>query len=93
MIKSFRDKETEKITIGCFARRLPTEIQWRAKMRLARISAATVLEDLRAPPSHHLEVLGGDPKGQYSIRINNQWCVCFEWLEGNAYNVEITDYH
>ncbi len=93
MIKSYRDKETEKVPKGRFSRRLPTEIQRRTKMRLDRINAATVLEDLRGPPSHHLEVLGGDRKDEHGIRINDQWRICFEWIEGNAYNVEITDYH
>ena len=62
-------------------------------MRLDRINAAVVLEDLRVPPSHHLERLKGERKGLYSIRINDQWRVCFRWKEGDAYDVEIVDYH
>jgi proteic killer suppression protein len=93
MIKSFADKESERIFNGRYARRLPSEIQRRAKVRLDRISAAVELSDLRIPPSHHLEKLSGDREGQYSIRINDQWRVCFRWNEGNAYEVEITDYH
>ena len=62
-------------------------------MRLDRIHASAVLEDLSSPPSHHLESLRGGRVGQYSIRINKQWRICFEWQDGNAYNVEIIDYH
>lgn len=93
MIKSFRCKETEKIANRQFSRRFPPDIQRRAKMRLDRIDAAACLEDLRVPPSHCLEPLYGDRKDQYSIRINAQWRVCFEWRDGNAYDVEIVDYH
>jgi len=93
MIKSFADKETERIFKGKHARRLPVEIQRRAKMRLDRIAAATDPNDLRVPPSHHLERLSGDREGQHSIRVNQQWRVCFRWQEGHAYDVEISDYH
>lgn len=75
------------------SRRLPVEIQWRAKICLDRINAAEDLYDLRIPPSHRLEKLGGDREGQHSIRINDQWRVCIRWSEGNAYDVEVTDYH
>ena len=93
MIKSFRCKETQKLFGGRYSKRLPPEIQRRGKMRLDRIDAAVALEDLHVPPSHHLEALGGDRKGEHSIRINDQWRVCFIWKDGNAFGVEITDYH
>lgn len=93
MIKSFADKEARKVFSGEHSHRLPVEIQKRAKMRLDRIAAATDLNDLRVPPSHHLEQLGGNREGQHSLRINKQWRVCFKWQGGHAYKVEITDYH
>lgn len=93
MIKSFRDKNTEKLARGERVRTLPPEIQRRAKMRLDRIEAAVALEDLRLPPSHRLEALLGDRAGQHSIRINNQWRICFVWRDGHAYDVEVVDYH
>lgn len=93
MIKSFRCKETESIANGRRSRRFPREIQVRAKMRLDRIDAAARLDDLRLPPSHRLEALGGDRAGQWSIRINDQWRVCFVWQDGAVTAVEITDYH
>ena len=93
MIKSYHDKETERVANGHRLRRLPDEIQHRARMWLGRIDAAVDLDDLRVPPSHRLEALKGSRAGQYSIRINAQWRVCFEWRDGNAFNVEIVDYH
>jgi proteic killer suppression protein len=93
MIKSFRCKETKRIFEGRFSKRFPPDIQKRARMRLERIDAAAVLEDLRVPPSHHLEALSWDRQCQHSIRINGQWHVCFVWQDGSACNVEITDYH
>jgi len=93
VIKSYRDKEAEKLAQGRFSRRLPAEIQRRAKMRMERIEAAVELDDLRVPPSHRLELLKGDRAGRYSIRINAQWRICFDWRDGNAYDVEIVDYH
>ena len=93
MIKSFKDAETKKITENQRSRRLPGDIQRRAKMRLDRINAAVSLEDLTVPPSHNLEALKGDRKGQHGIRINDQWRVCFKWKDGDAYDVEIVDYH
>ncbi|NIP73085.1 MAG: type II toxin-antitoxin system RelE/ParE family toxin [Gammaproteobacteria bacterium] len=77
MIRSYRDRETQRVAEGRFSRRLPKDIQRRAKMRLDRMNAATHLDDLRLPLSHHLEALKGDRKGQYSIRINDQWRICF----------------
>lgn len=93
MIQSFGDKETERVAGGRFSRRLPTDIQRIAARKLKLINDAAVLEDLRVPPSNHLEALKGRRTGQYSIRINDQWRVCFEWRDGNAYDVEIVDYH
>ena len=93
MIKSFACSETEKIFRCEFSRKLPQAIQRRAKMRLDRIDAAVKLADLRLPPSHHLEVLKGNRQGQHSIRINEQWRICFVWRGGHALNVEIVDYH
>lgn len=93
MIQSFADKETEKLFNGSRSRKFPVELQKRAKMRLDRLDAATDLSDLRVPPSHRLEKLSGDRAGQYSIRVNEQWRVCFNWRGGDAYDVEIVDYH
>ncbi len=93
MIKDFACGETEKIFRRGFSRKLPQSIQHRAKMRLDRLDAAIRLDDLRHPPSHHLEALRGDRAGQYSIRINKQWRICFVWQDGHAWQVEITDYH
>ncbi len=93
MVKGYRDKATERVGKGQGSRRIPAQILRRAKMRIDRIDAAVELDDLRVPPSHCLEALKGDRAGQYSIRINTQWRVCFEWKDGNAYNVEIVDYH
>ena len=93
MIKSFRDKETEKVFRRSFSRRLPPEIQRAALRRLTFIHAAKELDDLLAPPSNRLEALSGERQGQYSIRINDQWRICFEWLGQDAHGVEIVDYH
>ena len=92
-MKRFIDKDAERIFRGDRVRRLPTEIQRRARMRLQRVIAARDLSDLRLPPSHHLEALRGHRKGQHSIRINDQWRVCFRWTEQGAVEIEITDYH
>ena len=93
MIKSFRDDETARIFRLERSRRLPAQIQQVALRKLRMLNNAVTLADLRIPPANHLEKLSGDRVGQHSIRINNQWRVCFEWREGDAYNVEITDYH
>ena len=93
MIKSLACGETEKVFNRRFSRRLPQDIQRRAKMRLDRIDAAVALDDLRRPPSHHLEALKGGRAGEHSIRINDQWRICFVWHDGAAYDVEIVDYH
>jgi proteic killer suppression protein len=93
MIQSYANKLTEQIAGGRWSKKLPTEIKQRTMMRLIQIDNAVVVEDLRLPPSNQLEKLSGDRKGQYSIRINKQWRICFEFINGNAFNVEITDYH
>lgn len=93
MIQSFADSETEWFyTTGRF-RRLPTEIRGRAAMRLTQLNAAIQIEDLKSPPSNRLKALKGDRKGQWSIRINDQWRVCFRFSKGDAFDVEIVDYH
>jgi len=93
MIKSFRCRETEKIFYREFSRKFPRNIQERAFMKLNAIDAACKLEDLRLPLSNRLEALKGARKGQQSIRINDPWRICFEWLSGNAEQVGIVDYH
>ncbi len=93
MIKSFRSSETEKIFQRQFTPRFPSDLIRSAQRKLALLDAAEILDDLRVPPGNHLEKLSGDRRGQYSIRINEQWRVCFRWSEGDAYEVEIVDYH
>ena len=93
MIKSFKDKEAEKVFKRIFSKKLPHLLQRSAMRKLWIIDAAISINDLRVPPSNHLEILSGDRKGQYSIRINNQWRICFEWQDRDALNVEIIDYH
>jgi proteic killer suppression protein len=92
MIKSFQDAETEKIFRREFSRKLPGDIQSVALRKLRMLNNAVNINDLRVPPANRLEKLSGDREGQYGIRINGQWRICFAWREGNAYNVEITDY-
>ena len=93
MIRSFRCRETEKIFRREFTREFPTDIHERAFMNLNAIDAAVSVQDLRLPPSNRLEALKGNRKGQWSIRINDRWRICFEWIEDRAENVEIQDYH
>ncbi len=93
VIRSFADSETERFYATSRSRRYPPEIRTRAAMRLTQIDAATQIEDLKQPPSNRLEALKGDRKGQWSIRINDQWRVCFRFEKGDAYDVAITDYH
>jgi proteic killer suppression protein len=93
MIKSFRSKETEKIWCGEVSLKLPGDIQRKARLKLRIINNSISLNDLKIPPGNNLEQLKGDRKGQHSIRINQQWRICFRWGEGHAYEVEITDYH
>jgi proteic killer suppression protein len=93
MIRSFADKETEKVFKREFSRKLPPTIQHRARLKLEILDAAEDLQDLRIPPSNHLEKLTGNRQGQYSIRINDQWRICFVWQEHTAHQVEVVDYH
>jgi proteic killer suppression protein len=93
VIKSFRDKQTEQIWNREYSKRLPREIQERPLMKLQQLHAAGDLKDLSIPSSNQLEALKGDRKGEYSIRVNKQWRICFRWRGGHASDVEITDYH
>lgn len=93
MIKSFKNKETEKVYLREVSGKLPKDIQQIALRKLRMINNAKNLNDLRIPPANRLEKLKGNREGQYSIRINDQWRVCFVWQEGEIYDVEITDYH
>ena len=93
MIKTFADKETEKLFGRTFSKKLPQNIQLVARMKLEILDAAEVLQDLRVPPDNRLERLSGNREGQHSIRINDQWRICFVWQQENAYDVEIVDYH
>ena len=93
MIKSFADKDALLIWQGTSCRRLPADIQATARRKLRMLNNAANLEDLRAPPANRLESLRGDRKGQHSIRINDQWRICFLWKDRDAHNVAIVDYH
>jgi proteic killer suppression protein len=93
MIASFRDGETAMIWEGLRSRRFPSDIQSVALRKLRILNSAQRLDDLRVPPANRLEALKGDRRGQHSIRVNDQWRICFIWSEGNAYQVEIVDYH
>jgi len=93
VIRSFLDSETEMLFTAGKARRLPGDILRRAMMRLQQLDSARVLDDLRQPPSNRLEALKGDRRGRHSIRINDQWRLCFRFADGEAYDVEIVDYH
>ncbi|OGW95986.1 MAG: plasmid maintenance system killer family protein [Omnitrophica WOR_2 bacterium GWA2_45_18] len=93
MIKSFSSKETEKVFNRVFSKYLPNSIQQVALRKLRMLDSAIDLKDLIAPPSNRLEKLKGNRKEQYSIRINDQWRICFKWHVNNAYDVEIVDYH
>jgi proteic killer suppression protein len=93
VIKSFHGRATEKVFQRRFSKRLPTNLHRVAWRKLVQMDAAERLDDLRIPPGNRLEKLVGDREGQYGIRINDQWRICFEWYDGDAYEVEITDYH
>ena len=93
MIRSFKDKETEKIYSLERSRHLPNDIQQVALRKLRMLNNARNINDLRVPPANRLEKLSGNLEGKYSIRINDQWRICFDWEDGDAYNVEIVDYH
>ena len=93
MIRSFRDRATEELFGRQRPRRLPASLLRSALRKLVMLDAAASFGDLRVPPGNRLEKLVGDRQGQHSIRINDQWRICFVWREGDAYEVEITDYH
>ncbi len=93
VIRSFADKETERIFSRQFSRKLPPEIQRNARRKLEVLNVAKALDDLRVPPGNRLEKLVGNRQGQHSIRINQRWRICFVWRRGDTYDVEIVDYH
>ena len=93
MIKTFADSDTERLFFGQKPRKLPNQIWRGATRKLLILDGAESIQDLRVPPGNRLEKMKGDQAGQYSICINDQWRICFNWLDGHAYEVEITDYH
>ena len=93
MIRNFIDKEAERVWTGVPSRRLPADIQSVARRKLRMLNNACAIDDLRAPPGNRLEMLKGDRKGRYSIRINDQWRICFRWEIDGVYDVQIVDYH
>ena len=93
MIKSFADKATAAVFQGIEVRSLPTQIQPTARRKLLVIDAAVNIQTLRVPPGNRLEMLKGDRRGQWSVRINDQWRICLRWHDGHAWDVEICDYH
>jgi proteic killer suppression protein len=93
MLRGFKDKETQKVWNGVHSLKLPLEIQGIARRKLRMINNSQDLNDLRTPPSNHLEKLSGDLQKYYSLRINKQWRIIFRWENGNAFDVQITDYH
>ncbi|MCE2432090.1 MAG: type II toxin-antitoxin system RelE/ParE family toxin [Candidatus Latescibacteria bacterium] len=93
MIRTFKDREAEKVFKGRFSKKLPHNIQQIAERKLILLHQSANLNDLRVPPSNRLEALKGNRRGQHSIRINDQWRICFEWNEDGVYAVEIVDYH
>lgn len=93
MIRSFASRATSEIWGGRQTRTLPAEIQDRVRRKLRMLNNAEVLQDLRVPPNNRLEKLSGNRSGQFSIRVNNQWRICFRWDDGDAYEAEVVDYH
>ena len=93
MIRSFRDRETERVFRRERTRTFALDVQRMAQRKLTVLDAGESLEDLRVPPGNRLEKLSGDREGQHSIRINNRWRICFRWVDGDAADVEIVDYH
>ena len=93
MIRSFADSETERLFLEGRSRRLGADLVKRAKRKLQVLDSASSLKDLASPPGNRLEALRGNRKGQHSIRVNNQFRICFRWQNGDAYEVEVTDYH
>jgi proteic killer suppression protein len=93
MIKTFKCKETQKIWAGETSRKFPNDIQDRALRKLRQLDAASSIDSLKNPPSNHLEGLIGNRRGHMSIRVNNQWRICFKWEDGEVSDIEIIDYH
>ena len=93
MIHTFADRDTERLFVREPVRRYPADLQRTMLRKLVAVDAAEQLDDLRVPPGNRLEKLRGDRAGQYSVRVNEQWRICFRWKDGNAYEVEIVDYH
>ncbi|MEO7063570.1 MAG: type II toxin-antitoxin system RelE/ParE family toxin [Dokdonella sp.] len=93
MIRNVSDREAERIWSGMPSRRLPADIQRVARRKLGMLADASMMEDLRIPAANRLQAPKGSRKGQLSIRINDQWRICFRWIEGDAHDVEIVDYH
>ena len=93
MIQSFQDKEADRVWRGEVSKKLPRSIQDAARRKLRMLNNAQTIEDLRVPPANRLEALKGDRRGEHSIRINQQWRVCFRWKDGHAHAVSIVDYH
>lgn len=93
MIQSFKSRDTERIWQGYSSRKFPTDIQERALRKLRQLDAAVTAGDLRNPPGNRLEALKGERTGQMSIRINDQWRICFRWVGRDVHDVEIVDYH
>jgi toxin HigB-1 len=93
MIKSFKDDRTERLSRGIVEKSIPSDVAKRALNKIFLIATVTRLEDLRVPPGNHLEALKGNRVGQHSIRVNQQWRICFVWREGDAFDVEFVDYH
>ena len=93
MIRSYADRATEELANGHAPRRIPADLLARARRKLRQINSAATIEDLRNPPGNRLEALSADRAGPHSIRVNDQWRICFRWLDGDACDVEIVDYH
>jgi len=93
VIRSFTDKDTERLFTTGHSKQLPADLLRRARRKLEYVDLATCLDDLRVPPGNRLHKLEGSRKGQYAIAINDQWRICFRFSEGGAYDVEVTDYH
>ena len=93
MIRSWRDRQSERLFRRLRSRRLAVNVQRSALRKLALLDAAETIQDLRVPPGNRLEQLSGEREGQHSIRVNDQWRICFVWQDGDAYEVEVVDYH